>query len=318
MISFKLWRALSKPPRHHPLFQYVLVGSNREKPGITSGFVVWVLMLVAFIFIGSVIFKPVMGFILVMFIALNSIYATRWVLRISQTILEEKQTRRFDLLASLPIGLLGTSWALSTGAVHRRSSFRWLPYLILMIVTIAFIALCGLVTLTFTLLEELSTNEEALLANLDFVRIGIQVIPFVILFYIDHVYSILTAIIVGQIVTIDIANIAEGQVRALIGFLAIQVLTYLLTFLIIALGLPFVFTALGLTEVGHLVLSAFIGIGLFVLIREWTTYSLWTFLTKSLHADANEKALVLKPFYEAESILRESENARLRHMDAVG
>ncbi len=318
MISFKLWRALSKPPRHHPLFQYVLTGSNREKPGVTSGFVVWVLMLVAFIFIWSVIFKPVMGVILAMFVALNSVYATRWVLRISQTILEEKQTRRFDLLASLPIGLLGTSWALSTGAVHRRSSFRWLPYLILMIVTIAFIALCGLVTVTFTLLEELSNNQASFMANLDFVRIGIQIIPFVILFYIDHIYSILTAIIFGQIATIDIANIAEGQVRALIGFLAIQVVTYLFAFLIFMLGLPYFFSLWGLDEVGHLVLIALMGIAFFVVMREWTTYLLWIFLTKSLHADANEKALVLRPFYEAETILRESEKARLRHMDAVG
>ena len=183
MISLRLWRALSKPPRHHPLFQYVLADSKREKPGVTSGFVVWVLILVAFIFIWSVIFKPVMGIILALFISLNSIYATRWVLRISRIILEEKQSRRFDLLASLPIGLLGTSWALSTGAVHRRSSFRWLPYLISMVVVIAFIALCGLITITFALLEELSSNEASMMANLDFVRIGIQIIPFLILFY---------------------------------------------------------------------------------------------------------------------------------------
>lgn len=318
MISFKLWRALSKPPRQHPLFQYVLADSKSEKPGITSGFVVWILMLAAFVFIWSVIFKPVMALILVMFIALNSIYATRWVLRISQTILEEKQTRRFDLLASLPIGLLGTSWALSTGAVHRRSSFRWLPYLILMIVVIAVIALCGLVTVTFTLLEELSGNDTAMLANLDFVRIGIRVIPFVVLFYIDHIYSILTAIIFGQIATIDIENIAEGQVRALIGFLAIQVITYLIASLISIIGLPYIFSIFGFTEVQHLVLIAVIGICVFVLLREWTTYFLWTFLTNSLDADAKEKALVLRPFYEAEAILRESERARARHVDAVG
>src|SRR5690606_30032050 len=186
------------------------------------------------------------------------------------------------------------------------------------IVTIAFIALCGLVTVTFTLLEELSNNQASFMANLDFVRIGIQIIPFVILFYIDHVYSILTAIIFGQIATIDIANIAEGQVRALIGFLTIQVVTYLFAFLIFMLGLPHFFNVWGLDEVGHLVLIAFMGIAFFVVMREWTTYLLWIFLTKSLHADANEKALVLRPFYEAETILRESEKARLRHMDAVG
>ncbi|GAB5490727.1 MAG: hypothetical protein Phog2KO_09420 [Phototrophicaceae bacterium] len=317
MISLKLWHALSKPPRQHPLFQYVLADSKREKPGVTSGFVVWVLMLASFMFVWAVIFKPVMGIILALFVALNSIYATRWVLRISRIILEEKQSRRFDLLASLPIGLLGTSWALSTGAVHQRSSFRWLPYLILMVVIIAFIALCGLITVTFALLEQLSNNEAALMANLDFVRIGIQIIPFVILFYIDHIYSILTAIILGQIATIDIANIAEGQVRALLGFLAIQVMTYLIAFLISIVGLPYLFNLFGFTGVGHLVLSAVIGIAVFVSMREWTTYLLWSFLTHALEADVDEKNLVLKPFYEAEAILRESQRARLQHMDTA-
>lgn len=315
MISLKLWRALSKPPRQHPLFQYVLADSKREKPGVTSGFVVWTLMLATFVFIWAVIFKPVQGIILALFVALNSIYAMRWVLRISRIISEEKQRGRFDLLASLPIGLLGTSWALSTGAVHRRSSFRWLPYLVLIVAIIAFIALCSLVTITFALLEELSGNEEAFMANLDFVRIGIRVIPFVILFYIDHVYSILTAIIVGQVSTIDIADVAEGQVRSLLGFLVIQAVTYLITFLISILGLPYLLSLFGFTGLGYMVLSSFVAIIIFVIIREWTTYFLWTFLTISLEADTIEKDLVLKPFYEAESILRESQRAKMRHMN---
>lgn len=318
MISLKLWRALSKPPRQHPLFQYVLSGSKKEQPQVTSGFVVWVIMLAAIIFVWAVLFKPMLWLILVLFVSLNSIYATRWVLRISRTILEEKETRRFDLLASLPVGLLGTSWALSTGAVHGRSSFRWIPYLVLMIVVLAFIALCGLTTITLTLLEQLSDSDAALTGNLEFARIGITAIPFVILFYFDHVYSILTAIVFGQIATIDIKNTAEGQVRALIGFLAIQMLMYVVTLTIAIVVIPYILTIFGFTQVGHLIMISIIGTLTFVALREAIIYALWRFLTDSLEADSNEIALVLKPFYEAEAILRESEKARVRHMDAAG
>ncbi len=318
MISFKLWRALSRPPRRHPLFQYVLSGTKREEPQVTSGFVVWVLMLAALIFIIAVIVQPVMWFILAMFVSLNSFYAARWVLRIARTIVQEKESRRYDLLASLPVGLLGTSWALTTGAVHKRSSFRWLPYLVLMIAIIACIALCGLSTLILTLLEELSENEITLARNLDFARSGIIVMPFVILFYFDHVYSILTAIVFGQIVSIDVRDVAEGQIRALTGFLVIQLLTYIFSLGIALLVLPGFLTASGFTEVEHLVMIGFAGVLIFIMLRESIVFGLWRYLTISLEADHKEMALVLKPFYQAEAILRESEQARVRHLDARG
>jgi|GEM_PF-6651628 len=314
MISLKLWRALSKPPRQHPLFQYVLKDGKKEKPAVTSGFVIWVLMLAAIIFVWAVLFRPMVWLILAAFVALNSIYATRWVLRISRTILEEKETRRFDLLASLPVGLLGTSWALSTGAVHKRSSFRWIPFLVLIVVILAFITLCGLSTVTLTLLDQLSDTELALSENLKFARIGITAIPFVVLFYFDHIYSILTAIVFGQVATIDTKNTAEGQVRALIGFLAIQMVMYVVTLIIAIVVIPM----FGFTQVGHLIMIGIIGTIAFVAMREAIVYVLWRFLTSLLEADSNEIALVLKPFYEAEAILRESEKARVRHMDAAG
>ena len=317
MISLKLWRALSKPPRRHPLFQYVLTGAKREEPQVTSGFVVWVMVLAAIIFIGTVLFQPMMWFILALFLSLNSIYATRWVLRISRTILAEKASRRYDLLASLPVGLLGTSWALSTGAIHKRSSFRWIPYLILMTVIIAFLALCGLSTITITMIEQLSDNETAFVENLAFARIGFQIIPFVILFYIDHVYSILTAVVFGQIATIDAQHESEGQVRALLGFLTIQILTYIIGFVVAAFGLPAIFTTFGFTQVSHLIMIGIIGIVFFVFLREWIVFSLWRYLARTLEADDQEIALVLKPFYEAEAILKESEKARERHLDTA-
>ena len=318
MISFKLWRALSSPPRRHPLFQYVLSGAKREQPQVTSGFVVWVMMLAALIFIMAVLVQPLMWFILAMFVSLNSLYAARWALRIARTIAQEKESRRYDLLASLPVGLLGTSWALTTGALHKRSSFRWLPYLVLMIAVIACLALCGLSTVTLTLLEQLSDNEIAFVRNLDFARSGIIVIPFVILFYFDHVYSILTAIVFGQLVSIDVKDVAERKIRALIGFLVIQLLTYVLSLGIALLVLPGFLTASGFTEVEHLVIIGFVGVLIFIMLRESIVFGLWRYLTTSLDADHKEMALVLKPFYQAEAILRESEQARVRHMDARG
>lgn len=317
MISLKLWRALSKPPRRHPLFQYVLLDAKREQPRITSGFVIWAMMFATIIFTFSIILRPVSWVILALFIALNSIYAARWVLRIARTLTHEKETRRYDLLASLPVGLLGTSWALSTGAVHRRSSFRWIPYLVMVVAIVTFVALCSLSTITLTLIDTLSDSDKAFVQNLAFARGGIAALPFIILFYIDHVYSILTAIVFGQLATVDVKNTADGQIRALFGFLSIQILTYVVSFGLILFIIPNIFTALDISNVQMLVTLSFIGIIVFIVLREATVFALWQFLTRLLDADHKEIALVLKPFYEAELILRESEKARARHLDAT-
>lgn len=62
----------------------------------------------------------------------------------------------------------------------------------------------------------------------------------------------------------------------------------------------------------------FTGVLIFIMLREVIVFGLWRYLTASLEADHKEMTLVLKPFYQAESILRESEQARVRHMDARG
>jgi len=317
MISLKLWRALSKPPRRHPLFKYVLAKAKEDNPQVTSGFFVWAMMLMGFLFFFVVIVEWFLPIILIALVALNSIYAMRWSVRIATAIIEEKEANRYDLLAALPIGLLGTNWAISTGCIHQRSSFKWLPYIILILNIVAFLVICSLVTLTLTLLEPLSNTEAAFVGNLYFARVGIVALPFTILFYIDHIYSILTAVLVGQVATLDNGNLAEGQIRALLGFLAVQLTLYVFTFGIAGVALPALFASFGQDGIDSLVLIGILGVGLFIVMREIIVYQLWKFLARFLEADAKEIALVLKPFYEAEAILKESEKARAKYMDAT-
>ncbi|MEL7434977.1 MAG: hypothetical protein AAFN11_13615, partial [Chloroflexota bacterium] len=306
------------PPRRHPLFEQVLKNSRRDTFQVTSGFIIWGLLFVSALFVATMIVKWMALLVVGAFLFLNSVYAARWAIRIANTILTEKETRRYDLLASLPTGLLGTSWALSTGAIHRRSSFRWMPYLVLMTVITSLIALCTLVTVTFGLLDQISRTDTMLAAHIDFINTGIIAIPFVIWFYIDHLYSILTAVLVAQVVTVDADYSADGQVMGLLGFMAVQVLIYALTFGIAVVVVPALFSAIGLTGTLPLIFMGILGIVLFIVIREFAVQQLWERLTTALEADAQEKWFVLTPIYEqqAQLILKESEKARARFMDA--
>jgi hypothetical protein len=311
MLSFKLWRALQNPPRHHPLYQRVLSHASKDNTRLAIGFFMWSFMLATFIFIFGIIFDWLLYVVLGLFVLLNSIYALRWVLRIAQTLVEEKESNRYDLLAALPIGSLGTSWAISTGCVHQRSSFRFMPHFILTIAIVCFVMLCGLSTMLGLFLET-SGTEQAILANLDVVELGFASIPFVIIFYLDHLYSVLTAVLFGQWITIDLKNQDEARVRAFLGYLALQISVYALSYSLSVLLIPMILGNIGLTGLPVLLGISLFGIAFFLGIREFIVRFLWQQLVKTFLADENEIMLVLKPYYEVEAILKASAAARVR------
>jgi hypothetical protein len=316
MLSFKLWRALQNPPRHHPLYQRVLSHASKDNTRLAIGFFMWSFMLATFVFIFGIIFDWLLYVILALFILLNSIYALRWVLRIAQRLVEEKENNRYDLLAALPIGSLGTSWAISTGCVHQRSSFRFMPHFILTIAIVCFVMLCSLSTMLGLFLET-SGTEQAILANLDVVELGFASIPFVIIFYLDHLYSVLTAVLFGQWITIDLKNQDEARVRAFLGYLALQISVYALSYGLSVLLIPTVLGSLGLTGLPVLLGISVFGIAFFLGVREFIVRFLWQRLVETYLADENEIMLVLKPYYEVEAILRASAAARVRAAQQV-
>jgi hypothetical protein len=294
MIGWQLWRALNHPPRHHPLFKYILTRSKNVELRVTPGFFMWIFMCSSMTLVWTVIFEWIPYIFLIAIVLLNTVYALRWALRISGTIVSEKESQRYDLLAALPIGMLGTSWAISTGCLHRRSSFRWLPYLMLMLalMTTITMVIMGLLT-TFVLSTDLNT--EALLANLNLLEIAILTVPFTFGFYLDQLYSILTATLIGMVATVDVKNSTDARLRAAIIFAAIQLLLYTLLFAVLVVGLPRVFAFFGFSSVLMLIVESIIGLVLFIAIREWLVQRMWQYITTSFSAEENEVKLVLQP-----------------------
>jgi hypothetical protein len=310
MLSFKLWRALQNPPRH-PLYQHVLSRASKDTTRLAIGFFMWMFMFATFVFIFGIIFDWLLYVVLALFILLNTVYALRWVLRIATSLVEEKENNRYDLLAALPIGSLGTSWAISTGVVHQRSSFRFMPHLILTIAIVCFFMLCGLSTMLGLFLET-SGTEQAILANINVVELGLASLPFVIIFYFDHIYSVLTAVLFGQWITIDLNNPDEARVRSFLGYLALQLSVYALSYGLTVLLIPSLLGSIGLTGIPVLIGISLFGIVFFLALREIIVRSLWRRLVLTYLADENETMLVLKPYYEVEAILKASQAARLR------
>lgn len=297
MIGWKLWQALNHPPRHHPLFQYTLTHAKNEQPGIAPGFFMWIFMCSTLTLIWTFIFNWLPYIFMGLVVLLNTVYALRWTMRISGTIVAEKETRRYDLLAALPIGMLGTSWAISTGCLHRRSSFRWLPYLMLMLAITTTITMIIMGLLTLYLLQ-VTSNLESYLANLDLLELAVLIVPFMFGFYFDNLYSLLTATLIGMVATVDVNDSTDARLRAALGFAALQLALYALIFTVLVVGLPRLFEFFGLSTLVMLIIEAAIGLTLFIAIREWLVRRIWRYLTQSFSAEANEIELVLRPIYD--------------------
>jgi hypothetical protein len=294
VISWKLWQALHHPPRHHPLFKYTLTHAKNEEPAIAPGFFMWVFMCSTLTLISTFIVSWLPYIFMMLVILLNTIYALRWTWRISGTIVAEKENSRYDLLAALPIGMLGTSWAISTGCLHRRSSFRWLPYLLLMLAITTTITMVIIGLLTLSLLQ-VTSNVQSYLANINIVEIAVLIVPFMFAFYLDNLYSLLTATLIGIVATVDVKNSSDARLSAVIGFAALQLTVYAIIFTVLMIALPRLFAFFGWSGLFTLTIEAVVGLILFIAIREWFVRRLWQYLTRSFSAEANEVELVLQP-----------------------
>lgn len=307
MLSWKLWRSLNNPPRHHPLFQYVLTKAKNEEPRVTPGFFMWAFMCSSLTFFWTLVVDWLPYLLLGILILFNTIYSMRWVLRISATIASEKEQNRYDLLASLPSGLLGISWAISTGCVHRRSSFRWMPYLILLGVLNVTCMLTLFTGLTAIIIKNASFSDRELINNLNLMQLGIIGIALMVIFYFDHIYSILSAILVGQLVSADNTNSTEARIRAFVGFFTLQCVLYSVSYGVLIFALPGIVHFVGLEGTELTMSLAFIAIVFYLFLREGSVNLLWYTLKRLSLADEKEIAIVLEPPYLLEKILHDAD-----------
>lgn len=288
LMTWQLWRSFNRPPRHHPLFRYVVTHPKGESPKVASLFFMWMFLCSGFGFCWTVTFDWLPTLILLGLLFANTTYSLLWALKISRTIVDEQQQRRYDLLAALPTGKLGTSWAMSMGCLHRQASFTWIPFFVRLFTTIGFFTLVGALSVTLFILNNAELSEASYNANYDIIPLMVAGIGLVILFYIDHLYSVVTAILLGMIAPIDIRNRSEALMRTLAGFLLVQLPTYLFCWLIVVTLLPPVLASMGIDIVSATIIETVLAIVLFIALREATTRWLWYYLMRQLNVSHDE------------------------------
>jgi hypothetical protein len=303
ITSWKLWQAINHPPIQHPLFNYTVLLKGQQPPRFASGIFIWVLMSAALFFFWSTIFRWMLLALLAMALLLNTLHSLRWSLRISRTIRDEKEQRRFDLLATLPTGMLGSSWAISMGCLHRRGSFQWMPSLVRSLAIAGLLMLTVFGLMTAAVIDNGQMSQVARATNREALHLALLSAGFVLAFYIDHIYSVLNAILIGILAAVRSPGREDAPIRAGLIFLALQLVIYVLSAAVAILVFPWLPNLLPLNSVLAIGVTVAAGLMFFVGLREWLVVRLWQYLIQTHNAERGEVELVLRPANASDDLL---------------
>ncbi len=286
VMTRKLWRALTTPPFTHPLYRRT-VKTGR----ISDYYLGWVGIVVMFFISVAVLpalFFPLLLFAPVLFIMLSgTLYGTIWAINISSVIIRERQRGTYELLSVSPGGPLATNWALCAGRLHRDRSFErvyaTIKWILRLILGFAFLAVVSVVFSPETY------------RRLSVALFAFGITALVIIAYIDYVQSIILSSLVSMVISSVTRNISDARLWTFLAFLALQVITYLLAFIVLFPILEGVYDYLLLTGTYAELSLTVMRVIIFYAIRETVIVSLWRVLVARIEADSTEFALATSP-----------------------
>ncbi|QPC84884.1 hypothetical protein G4Y79_11085 [Phototrophicus methaneseepsis] len=286
MLLWRIWRSMTHPPRQDPVFQRVFSAPRLQEPRITGLFIPWMMMFAGGGLCWALTFDWLPTLLIVALLSANTIFGLWGGTAVSQVIVAEKESSRYSLLATLPGGTLMTSWAMGLALLHRRPAFVWMPFLVRLGAFIIGLTLALMACMTFFLVTYGPGPESSIVANYRVIQQTIAACGLVAIFFFDHFYSIVTAVLVGIIAPVDVINRYEAQSRTIMLFLGTQITVYVVTLLVFIAAAPLASTISdGIMGAGFRVLLT---VGVYLLQREALIRWLWSVMCQRLNAGTPE------------------------------
>ncbi len=273
MITWRLWQAFKHPPAHHPIYRRMILNGYTDKIELFP--LLQRILIQGQTWLWPLIFMLNMRALLLMVFS-GTLYGVLWTMRISGAIAEERMNGRYDLLCLSLSGEMGAVWAICTSSLHQHRAFQqvnsqeaWSVRLILFIPIVISAPLIFRQLFSVTLTTTLT---------------GIAAI--MIIFYLDHVQSILFGSLIGSLVSQYVPSPHNQRMWAAVGFLTVQIASYLFLGVVNFLILPLLnrYTNNWYGDIG----AAVINIMAFYGLREILLKRLWSILIKQLNCSAAE------------------------------
>ncbi len=280
MTTWRLWQALRTPPSKHPIFQRMVSPYYDD--------IRWILVAQNVIIQGQIWFWSLIFVFdtraLILMIFSGTLYGLSWSAIVSGTIAIEREYRMYDLLCLSPSGTLGISWAICMGCLHRNRAFEhvnsqesWSIRIILFI---------PLVISANVLLGRAISTPGSITA--------IWLAAFLVVFYLDHVQSIIFGILFGVLAPHYASNRFDSRLWACTGFFLVQCSSYLVLLLTSAFLVPTIYKILGVSGTYSEISLPILSVAVFYYFREVIMARLWRLLTQQLNAAPTELDLMFQ------------------------
>lgn len=289
MLTWKLWRALHDPPVQHPLFGHI----SRVQPSQLGRLTVFLLPLgLAFmlaVFILGVwrspplITTPLLNShsvaLIVLLVFTGTVYGLVWASNISHILMRMRAEGKYDLLRLSTSSELQLNWAICTGYLYRNQSFsrvhtqraRITQYMLMIPAGLAMPLMLGIA----------SENEPYVLMIL---TTFVHAVVIALAYYLDYAQSVIIGGLLGMSVPSYVRTEFDARTLAAGGFLAVQIGSYGITWLIGFVVLPELYTAWHISGSYAELSLAVARLLVFYLVREALILGLWSLLLRQLPA----------------------------------
>lgn len=183
---------------------------------------------------------------------------------ISSFLAKMREQRLYDLLCLLPPGTAATQWSLCAVYMQRSAIFDHLGSEVVWIMRFL-----------FSMLVVMSVAQPAMQILEGPILALVQVMLLCVAFYLDDLQSLVVCILIGQISPTYARSPADARLYALSGYFFVQLLVYLLTWLLAFTLLPAAYAQLNFTGLLPGILHSLVALGLFYGIREAAVQALW-------------------------------------------
>lgn len=266
-MTWRLWRALRRPPTRNPAFRRAYAAPPEPLPW-SIGCARWLAVPLAF---------PLLALA-------GLLNGLGWSVGIAHLISGERERGAFALLRLAPSGPLGMSWAMATGYFYHHRTFKNVNapdnLLIRLSLSAAVLAAFGV------LVENAFPPDFLALLLLRSLTLGAALLA-------DHIQSLGLAALTGMLAPALTENRVSAQLHAFALYTGAQLVTYLVTLAVGFVVLPGALWRLGLSGwPGELVVNA-ARLALLVGARELLLRLLWRALEAALSPDPNETRTLL-------------------------
>jgi hypothetical protein len=227
-----LWQNLKNPPPLHPVFASVHHSSMQTfmRIGLLLLAIVLLAVLVsspAVMIVIGLIFSSVV--LLAVTILNGSLLGLYWSGKIAEQVAAWQLEDRLELLELTPLGLLGGAWSIAQGVVQRG---QWLQKIARIYRRVIGIVVILFVLVVLSVVLDPSTARSAALESGQslFLADAIVLVSLVVVVWLDHIQSILMAVLIGLLVPCFLDSPLAARITAWLTFTVVQVIFYSLIF----------------------------------------------------------------------------------------